>query len=74
MAVKFNTFTGIAFAGLEILPETLQDRSLGLPLQKATREEKPEHLPRHLAGDAALVPPVLRAVDEFLDGQPSRLP
>ena len=26
---KFNTFTGIAFAGLEILPETLQDRSLG---------------------------------------------
>ena len=41
---KFNTFTGIAFAGLEILPETLQDRSLGLPLHKATREEKPEHL------------------------------
>ena len=44
MPVKFNTFTGIAFAGLEILPETLQDRSLGLPLHKATREEKPEHL------------------------------
>ncbi len=42
--VKFNTFTAIAFAGLEILPETLQDRSLGLPLHKATREEKPEHL------------------------------
>ena len=41
---KFNTFTGIAFAGLEILPETLQDRSIGLPLHKATREEKPEHL------------------------------
>ncbi len=45
MAVKFNTFTGIAFAGLEILPETLQDRSLASPLHKATREEKPEHLP-----------------------------
>ena len=44
MPVKFNTFTGIAFAGLEILPETLQDRSIGLPLHKATREEKPEHL------------------------------
>ena len=44
MPAKFNTFTGIAFAGLEILPETLQDRSLGLPLHKATREEKPEHL------------------------------
>ena len=42
--VKFNTFTGIAFAGLETLPETLQDRSIGLPLHKATREEKPEHL------------------------------
>ena len=44
VAVKFNTFTGIAFAGLEILPETLQDRSLALPLHKAIREEKPEHL------------------------------
>jgi hypothetical protein len=41
---RFNTFTGIAFAGLETLTETLQDRCLGLPLHKATREEKPEHL------------------------------
>ena len=42
--VKFNTFTGIAFAGLDVLPETLQDRCIALPLHKATREEKPEHL------------------------------
>ena len=42
--VKFNTFTGICFAGLTILPETLQDRSIGLPLHKATQNEKPEHL------------------------------
>jgi hypothetical protein len=41
---KFNTFTGIAFAGLETLPETLQDRSIAFPLHKATREEKPTHL------------------------------
>ncbi len=44
MPVQFNTFTGIAFAGLKSLPETLQDRSIAIPLHKATREEKPEHL------------------------------
>ena len=42
--VKFNTFTGIAFAGLDVLPETLQDRCIALPLHRATREEKPAHL------------------------------
>jgi hypothetical protein len=41
---KFSTFAGIAFAGLKNLPETLRDRSLGLPLHKATKDEKPEHL------------------------------
>ena len=41
---RFNTFTGIAFAGLDVLPETLQDRCIALPLHKATREEKPAHL------------------------------
>ena len=42
--VRFNTFTAIAFAGLAILPETLQDRSIAIPLHKATQNEKPEHL------------------------------
>ena len=31
MPVKFNTFTGIAFAGLEILPETLQVKRIDDP-------------------------------------------
>ena len=44
MAVQFNTFAGIAFAGLKSFPETLQSRTITIPLHKATREEKPEHL------------------------------
>ena len=42
--VRFNTFTGIAFAGLKSFPPTLQSRTIGIPLHKATREEKREHL------------------------------
>ena len=44
MPAKFNTFTGIAFAGLEILPETLQDRSHRAAAPQGDQEEKPEHL------------------------------
>ncbi|UZF90648.1 DUF3631 domain-containing protein [Bosea sp. NBC_00550] len=41
---QFKTFAGIAMAGLKILPETLQDRSIAIPLHKATQGEKREHL------------------------------
>jgi hypothetical protein len=41
---QFNTFAGIAFAGLKSFPETLQSRTIGIPLHKATREEGREHL------------------------------
>ena len=44
MPTQFNTFAGIAFAGLKLFPETLQSRTIGIPLHKATREEKREHL------------------------------
>jgi putative DNA primase/helicase len=41
---RFSTFTGIAFAGIEQLPETLQDRSIVVVLKRATAAEAPEHL------------------------------
>ncbi len=44
VTVQFNTFAGIAFAGLKRFPETLQSRTIGIPIHKATREEKREHL------------------------------
>jgi putative DNA primase/helicase len=42
--VRFSTFTGIAFAGIAQLPETLQDRSIVIVLKRATGDEAPEHL------------------------------
>jgi hypothetical protein len=40
----FDVFGAVAFAGINELPETLQDRSVRLFLQKATGEQVPEHL------------------------------
>ena len=44
--VRFNTFTGIAFAGIGTLPDTLQSRSIVGYLQRAKPSEKRERL-RH---------------------------
>jgi hypothetical protein len=40
----FDVFGAVAFAGIDELPETLQDRSVRLFLTKATGEQVPEHL------------------------------
>ncbi len=42
--VEFSTFTGIAFSNIGKLPETLQDRSIGCWMRRATPTEKHEHL------------------------------
>ena len=44
--VRFNTFTGIAFAGIGTLPDTLQSRSIVGYLQRAKPSERRERL-RH---------------------------
>ena len=40
----FNTWGAVAFAGIDELPETLQDRSVCIRLQKVLANAVPEHL------------------------------
>ena len=42
--VEFSTFTPIAFAGIRELPETLQDRSIIIQMQRALKGEREAHL------------------------------
>ena len=42
--LRFSTFTAIAFAGINRLPETLQNRSIVVILRRALADEVPEHL------------------------------
>ena len=70
--VKFNTFTGIAFAGLETLPETLQDRSIGLPLHRATREREAGASGQRLQPRPHRVPPQVRPLGRRPHGASGR--
>jgi hypothetical protein len=41
---EFNTFAPIALTSIHKLPDTLQDRTISLPLKRATKGERPERL------------------------------
>jgi Protein of unknown function (DUF3631) len=41
---EFNTFAPIALTSIQRLPDTLQDRTISLPLKRATKGERPERL------------------------------
>ena len=41
---EFNTFAPIALTSIHRLPDTLQDRTISLPLKRATKGERPERL------------------------------
>ena len=65
-ADTFCTFTGIAFAGIKQLPETLQDRCIVIALYRATGvgNEAPEHL---TDGESALLLECRRKIARWAD-------
>jgi putative DNA primase/helicase len=47
---EFNCFAPIGFTSIKQLPETLQDRSIVLPMKRATKDERPGRLTMRTRG------------------------
>jgi putative DNA primase/helicase len=60
--VRFRTFTGMAFAGIKKLPDTLQDRSIVVSLQRASAGELKAHL---TDGDSAVLNDICRKLTRW---------
>lgn len=60
--VRFRTFTGMAFAGIKKLPDTLQDRSIVVSLQRASAGELKAHL---TDGDSAVLNNICRKLTRW---------
>jgi hypothetical protein len=60
--VRSCTFTGMAFAGIKKLPDTLQDRSIVVSLQRASAGELKAHL---TDGDSAVLNNICRKLTRW---------